>query len=515
MESFDIFISYKRKSLNFANNLYYRLTQLGYSVFFDLEEMRRDRFDVQLLKYIDDASDVFVILEEGSLDACSRGDWEQDWFCKEIIHALKNKKNIIPILLDDYRMPPEDFFPDEMKSLRMYEAPRFDIAFFTPYLENLQERFLMSKPKLKDQDKSVFKLYSNRDTEVYLEGKLIGRLTGNAEEPFYVPVHRKGSYRFKGVDVLTGDVKFEKSQIEAEAEEEVEFIWEIAPEVQAKEPEPKERNQEKSMDNPQIGEDDRHIRVIKVGEKEFSMAYVGGGQFGNTYVKPFYISQFPITQNIWELVMGENPSANQEKVHFTKKIVRRTGILATAGTALAVATFPFSIAAVGAVGALGGATSLATKLLKRKQTDEMGHYPVEMVNNFDAVAFAKKLSEMTGLHFSLPTEVEWEYAARGGKHSQGFKYAGSNSIDDVAWFVGNSEGNTHPVGKKGPNELGLYDMTGNVWEWTYPESSRTGVRMGGSWSRPATECEVGSRDCLPHRECTAGTGFRVVLHDNT
>ena len=91
---YDIFISYKRMSLPTANNLYYRLTTKGYSTFFDLEEMRRDNFDTQLLQYIENANDVFVILEDGSLDGCKKANWkEEDWFCHEIAFALEKEKN--------------------------------------------------------------------------------------------------------------------------------------------------------------------------------------------------------------------------------------------------------------------------------------------------------------------------------------------------------------------------------------------------------------------------------------
>lgn len=114
---YDIFISYKRKSLPTANNLYYRLTTRGYSTFFDLEEMRPDNFETQLLDYIENSKDVFVILEEGSLDACMNEDWEKDWFCREISIALKKRKNIIPILINGFSMPPEEFFPKELMEL--------------------------------------------------------------------------------------------------------------------------------------------------------------------------------------------------------------------------------------------------------------------------------------------------------------------------------------------------------------------------------------------------------------
>jgi sulfatase modifying factor 1 len=114
-----------------------------------------------------------------------------------------------------------------------------------------------------------------------------------------------------------------------------------------------------------------------------------------------------------------------------------------------------------------------------------GAHPVSGVNWYDAVKYCNWLSEKEGLtpcydvkgkltqcHFSangyrLPTEAEWEYAARGGHKSQGYEYAGSNNVDDVGWYEGNSGGQTHHVGQKQPNELGLYDMSGNMFEWCW------------------------------------------------
>ena len=135
--------------------------------------------------------------------------------------------------------------------------------------------------------------------------------------------------------------------------------------------------------------------------------------------------------------------------------------------------------------------------------------PVENVNWDDCQTFINRLNNYTGRNFRLPTEAEWEFAARGGNNSRHYKYSGSNYIGDVAWYDGNSGNRTHPVGTKQTNELGLYDMSGNVWEWcsdwygsysSYSQTNPTGpnsgsyrVLRGGSWDFIAWCCRASDR----------------------
>ena len=224
---YDIFISYKRKSLPTANNLYYRLTTRGYSTFFDLEEMGRDNFNTQLLNYIENAKDVFVIIEEGSLDGCKQENWEEkDWFCHEIAFALEKKKNIIPILLNGYQMPSQDSFPDRLKELNLKNAPEFNFSFFEAYLDKLIKKdYLLSKPNIQDKATSVFKFYSNENCQVFKEGKLVCSLEGMSDEPYYLPVPRKGDYRFKVVNDSTQESQILNEEIDAVEEKNIEIKW--------------------------------------------------------------------------------------------------------------------------------------------------------------------------------------------------------------------------------------------------------------------------------------------------
>ena len=248
--------------------------------------------------------------------------------------------------------------------------------------------------------------------------------------------------------------------------------------------------------NAMLGKVVEGVQTFTVDGVSFKMVKVEGGTFtmgataeqgsdAGDREKPahqvtlssYSIGQTEVTQELWQAVMGSNPSS------FTGDLQR----------------------------------------------------PVEMVNWDDCQTFISKLNQMTGKNFRLPTEAEWEYAARGGNRSQGYKYAGSDNIDDVAWYWDNipsqSSGTagygTQTVATKAPNELGLYDMSGNVYEWcqdwygsyssdaqTDPTGPATGsnrVGRGGCWGSGAKYCRVSYRSNSAPSSKGDRLGLRLAL----
>jgi formylglycine-generating enzyme required for sulfatase activity len=230
------------------------------------------------------------------------------------------------------------------------------------------------------------------------------------------------------------------------------------------------------------------VEIVHVGNVSFKMIRVEGGTFTmgatseqgwwsrfsdekpthNVTLSTYYIGETEVTQELWEEVMGSNPSKFKGSRH-----------------------------------------------------------PVEMVSWEECQKFIRRLNQRTGLNFRLPTEAEWEYAARGGRKSRGYKYSGSSNPDDVAWYEENIGNTTLPVAQKHANELGLYDMSGNVWEWcqdwygsyssssqtnpTGPSSGSTRVFRGGSWIDRAGCCRISFRDCNSSSSRRGSLGLRLAV----
>ena len=160
-----------------------------------------------------------------------------------------------------------------------------------------------------------------------------------------------------------------------------------------------------------------------------------------------------------------------------------------------------------------------------KPASDLSH-PVDSVSYIECVEFIKRLNQLTGENFKLPTEAQWEYAARGGKSSKGFAYSGSSDVSEVAWFNGNSDNSTKPVKSRKPNEIGIFDMTGNVCEWCSDfyapyspepvvnpkvETGTVKILRGGSWLSPESNCCVFVRFGAPQGFKDATYGFRLVI----
>lgn len=280
---------------------------------------------------------------------------------------------------------------------------------------------------------------------------------------------------------LAAEAEAERQRLEAEAEAERQRL---AAEAEAErqrlfaEAEAKKAEEERLKAQP---------KTFEVNGVSFELLYVKGGTFTmgctpeqngdcNNDEKPihkvtlddYYMGKFEVTQALWVAVMGKNPS--------------------------------------------------------NKKGDDL---PVENVSWNDVQDFIRQLNQLTGENFSLPTEAQWEYAARGGCKSKGYKYSGGNILGNVAWYADNSGSTPHPVGTRDPNELGLYDMSGNVWEWCYdwyggyssesqtnptgPTAGSIRVLRGGSWSYFAGLARVSYRLYGQPGSRFSGRGFRLVL----
>lgn len=493
---YDVFISYSRRDYIDENNniipdnpiskLKEYLSDSGISYWFDKEGIiHGDQFARVIVKNIK-ASRIllFVSSEHSNLS---------EWTCKEIATAEKYKRKIIPFRIDksdfndaimlyladldfiDYCNNPTSSLKELVDSITQYKVE---------HSKRQQEDALLSEVTLLARNaQKAIQMQVSVLSEIFKKLKIIG--VSNKKCPvcntlismehkycnccgFHFPM-------FYGISDLDKDIDQTYLAI-------MKGLWmSVSPELKDV---PLNTNEITTGGKPKVRKQKKEKGVFFVGDVKFKMIPVEGGAFtmGNegsahkVSVSSYKIGETPVTQELWNAVMGNNPSKYKGE--------------------------------------------------KR---------PVEQVSWEDCQSFLKKLNQITGKTFRLPTEAEWEFAARGGNRTKKTSYSGSDNVDDVAWYNLNCSEKeefglhvgTHDVMAKIPNELFIYDMSGNVWEWCTdwfadyalhyeanpigPTTGQGKVCRGGSWNNPADFCKVSNRNYGGIYKRDSSYGFRLAL----
>lgn len=472
-KTYDVFLSYSRKDYvdehnnvipgNEVSKIKEALTKAGITYWFDEEGVYPgDKFAKVIVRNIK-ASSIFVFLS-------TKNSNQSEWTANEISTAHMLGKKIIPVRIDDSvfhddvilyiaRLSRIDYFsnPDEgrrelVRSIKEYLEDVKAAEAQKAVDEQRRKEELERQRRQQEEEKKRQARIEKIETE-------IAALESQRTERKKVVLQKEQELKLAQVDLDACEAKIKKLQ---------DKLQELR--------EPKKKVEVERR----IEEADAKERVFTVGKASFKMIRVEGGRKGT-----FYIGETQVTQALWQAVMGNNPSRFEGLDH-----------------------------------------------------------PVECVSWYDICGedgkgtdpncFLYKLKKETGLAFRLPNEAEWEYAAKGGNRSKNYTYAGSDDIDEVAWYWKNSGdkylkgsdddwdwdkieknyGKTHPVKQLSPNELGIYDMSGNVWEWCedlIDPSSSSRVFRGGSWARDARCCQVSFHvDRSPNLR-DFSIGFRLVL----
>ena len=520
-KKYDIFISYRRTDTGQRAEHLKDLLENDYKdrVSFDRENLT-GLFDVELARRIDSCVDFLLLIDEESLvyseldnsdekirlynylATASIDDFEAkigelgpeyplDFVRIEIGRALHRRDvNIIPIVPETSNSFnfSKLYLPKDIVGLKRYEAIFFSKnkdSLFKDILNKLCKHLKTSKISKKHvgtTNSVVYKIRVNCKCALFIDDEYIQDVDANKLTKISLP---KGEYLRKVVDKEDENV-FNETEIQLVEGSKLD-------DIQLNRLHEKCSGAVKDLVNASEGkiEENRNqlLQSFQVNGVSFNMIKVIGGKFtmgatdeqgGNikdqlpahrVILSDYYIGETPVTQELWNEVMDDNPSCYKGP----KK-------------------------------------------------------PVEMVSWNDCQEFVAKLNKLTGGKFRLPTEAEWEFAARGGVDSKGFKYAGSDCLNEVAWYAKNSDDMTHEVKTKTPNELGLYDMNGNVWEWcsdyyspSYysvspkinPQGPITGssrVNRGGSWFTDISRYRISVRDGNPEQGRYAALGLRLAMN---
>ena len=468
MEKYDIFICYRREGgKEIARSLKSELDRRGYEVFLDFDKLKDGVFNQKIMDAIEDAPIFLVVLSPHSLDRCVN---EGDWVRAEIEYAIKKNRHFIPVNPDGTFTGFPNKIPDFIRDgLGQHQFSDIMLGqLFNASIEQMiNERI---KPilgeMLVDEVGAIIHIETDSDCRILKFGKEVGVACVGEDRVIRL---RKGKHKLDFVSLKNNKVSH--SMVYQVEDNEIEdFI-------------PVELGSALEKRHPILSD------MVLVEGGTFQMGsneYDSEKPIHSVTLSDYYIGKYPVTQKLWFKVMGNNPS------YF--------------------------------------------------KGDDL---PVEKVSWFDCISFCNALSRRDGWEecyriegksvtllsgkrgYRLSTEAEWEFAAQGGKKTNGFKYSGSYVLDEVAWYEGNSSRKTHSVGQKNINKMGLFDMSGNVWEWcwdgygSYSHCSQTNplgldssswrVKRGGSWNYSAFNCRVVNRSFNIPSESMTDLGFRLVF----
>lgn len=582
-KTYDVFISYRRDGGgSTAGRLNDLLTADGYSVSYDVDTLREGRFDKQLLERIEQCQDFVIVVDKNcfvrTIDPAT--DKQEDWLWQELSYAFQLKKNIIPVLLGGASFPPK--LPEDIDNVRLCNGPKYVHEYFDSFYTKLKD-YLHASPRLAKpsnmgqplltKNVACLKLKADIDCVFYLDGEERSHLKAGVIQK--IPL-AKGEYELMFVSEenandrlelefeMPDEDKLQKANLidarnarlkkEAEAKRIAEDPKQNKDNIRQEESEARRIAKERSLTEEKrkaeekiFSEERKYETELKADEewkhseaeecsKEKSFT-VGGVSFKMIRVErskgTFYIGETPITIALWEAVMGNT----QELLSHQKrqKKYKSKGISSLFKLIYGVESKHVDVESEH--------VNLQSKIKANR--------PVNYISWYDCKYFIQKLNAITNQDFRLPNVDEWEYAARGGNMSKGFRYSGSDTIEDVAWYDMNAfkcwspkenpespDYGTHPVKTKKPNELGLYDMTGNVSEWCdIPEDSeRFNFQLefdnnmnfgltsqerdypfalcGGSWRDSAFDCQLhvmqNYQMCPPDRSGDY-SGLRLAL----
>lgn len=514
---YDVFISYRREvGIYQADALESKLKLKGWKTFLDRTEIKGGNWKKKLEENIRESCNFIVIISKGCFPQIKEG---KDYFLYEINQALKLEKNVIPVYYDDmnydsikkYLSGTEDFQnqnPIVFNRNNTEGSVDQIISFLKTEKEILEERFKsLSMGKAMVRQELMLLEGDKEDSECpvcdssYNVGmtycpicgykffdeldKAVANSNEKIQEHGRLKKHKELWHNYQhGINRNSIQPNYELEEIKTRLQ--VSETKREALEKQLKAL--KKLNQTLAICGETIEfwlNDKVSFKMIRVEGGSFQMGSVNNDADAFEDEKPqhrvtlkdYYIGETVVTLPLWNAIMGAKLKYN-----------------------------------IDWEGNYGGGVEL----------------PAYRVSWEDCREFIKRLKMKTGIKFRLPTEAEWEYAARGGKKSHGYKYAGGNNLDDVAWYEGNSSGRIHPVkNEKQGNELGLYDMCGNVWEWCQdwwekysgdiqanPKGASNGSRRvlrGGGWYSDARNCRVSNRNGKHPSTRDNNIGFRLAL----